>query len=658
MSPYLLPLLAIASPQPTTPEPVEITVTGERPTPSPSEALRQRTADVAGATAFVDESAWANQRATTLKDMLDFTPGVLAQPRNGAESLRLSIRGSGLTRTFQGRGLLILQDGVPVNTADGSFEFNTLDPWLIQHMQILKGANALEQGATQLGGSINLITPTGRTQPHTRLRLEAGSFGHRHALISTGYATPDHDGFIALTYLSQDGFRHHNQQDSLRLAANFGWQASAHLEHRLFASLSRADAEIPGSISLAEIARDARTANPANITGRFYRDVDLGRLAYRGIYTDGLSEWSLGAYTSHRRLDTPVTVAIKSRSNEHGLRLRYGYGLRPNRFTTGLNAYYGKEKERRFVNVAGTPTTPIVTRDLTALTLEAYAQYEHLIAPFTTAIAGLQATAVTRRIDEHFPSTERRTNRYSALSPRLGLRYDAQTYTLFTNFSRSYEPPTLSELSGGNGPGFRSLNDQSATTGEIGGRGQYKNLRWEAATYLSTLSGEYIILRQPNGSSEAVNADRTHHAGLELSLGGQLTRLLSVNTAYTYNHFRFRNDPVYGDNHLPGVPSHYLRAELSYHIGPITLSPNVEWSPEAYYIDMKNSLKSPAYTVWNLRATWSPAQKPIRFYADLLNLNDTTYVATTNVIANALGNDGRHFYPGEGRALYIGITLK
>ncbi|MFT4089261.1 MAG: TonB-dependent receptor [Asticcacaulis sp.] len=653
MSLYLLPLLALAAP-----EPVEITVTAARPTQSPSEALRQRTADVAGATALVDESAWGQQRATTLKDMVDFTPGVLAQPRNGAESLRLSIRGSGLTRTFQGRGLLLLQDGVPLNTADGGFEFNTLDPWLIRQMQILKGANALEQGATQLGGSINLITPTGRTQPHTRLRLEGGSFNHVHALISTGYATPTQDGFIALTYLSQDGFRHHNQQESTRLNASFGWQSNAHLEHRLSGSLSLADAQIPGSVSLADISRDARTANPANIAGRFYRDVDLGRVAYNGLYTNGLSEWSLTAFASHRRLDTPVTVAIKSRSNESGLRLRYGYGLRPNRFTTGLNAYYGKEKERRYVNAGGTPTTPIVTRDLTALTFEAYAQYEHLIAPFTTAIAGLQAASVSRRIDEHFPSTERRTSRYSALSPRVGLRYDGQGYTLFTNFSRSYEPPALSELSGGNGPGFRDLGDQSATTGEIGGRGQYKSLRWEAAAYLSTLSGEYIILRQPDGSSSAVNADRTHHAGLELGLGGQINRHLSLNTAYTYNHFRFRNDPAYGDNQLPGVPAHYLRAELSYHIGNVTLSPNVEWSPQAYYIDMANSLESPAYTVWNLRANWSPADKPFSLYADLRNLNDETYVATTNVIANAFGNDGRHFYPGEGRALYIGLSFR
>jgi len=636
----------------------EIVITGERQAHSPADALKQRTADIAGATAFVDESVWLNQRATTLKDMVDFTPGVLAQPRNGAESLRLSIRGSGLTRTFQGRGLLILQDGIPVNTADGGFEFNTLDPWLISHMQILKGANALEQGATQLGGSISLITPTGRTQPQTRLRLEAGSFGHRHALLSTGYATPDHDGFIALTWLAQDGFRDHNQQDSTRLAANFGWQASEHLEHRLFASLSLARAEIPGSISLAEIARNARTVNPANITGHYYRDVDLGRLAYRGLYTNGLSEWSLTAYTSHRRLDTPVTVAIKSRSSETGLRLRYGYGLRPNRFTTGLNAYYGKEKERRFVNSGGTPTTPVVTRDLTALTLEAYAQYEQLIAPFTTAIAGLQAASVTRRIDEHFPSTDRRTSRYSGVSPRLGLRYDGKAFTLFTNFSRSYEPPTLSELSGGNGPGFRSLNDQSATTGEIGGRGTFGKLRWDAAAYLSTLDGEYIILRQPDGSSEAVNADRTHHSGLELGLGGDLTRHLSVNTAYSYNHFRFRHDATYGNNRLPGVPDQYLRAELSYRAGPFTLSPNVEWSPQAYYIDMANSLKSPAYTVWGLRATWSPDTAPITVYADLRNLGDTAYVATTNVIANAFGNDGRHFYPGEGRALYIGLTFR
>lgn len=635
-----------------------VVIEANRSTSSPIDALRQKTADVAGATEFLSETDWADRRAITLKDMVDFTPGIVAQARNGAESMRLSVRGSGLTRTFQGRGLLLLQDGVPINTADGSFEFNTIDPWLIGNMQILKGANALEQGATQLGGSINLITPSGRDHSGYGVRLEGGPDGHQHHLMRYGFTDGAVDGFIAATYLAQDGYRRNNAQSSTRIAGNFGGQTTDQFEQRLYLTLSHAKAQIPGTLNLNEINSDPRRANPANVTGRFRRDVDLGRVAYRANYTDGLSEWQGVLYASYRNLDTPVTVAIQSQSRETGLRLKYGYGLRPNRFTAGLNVYYGYEKEKRFTNVGGVPTTPIIRRDLEALTTEAYAQYEHLIAPHTTAIAGLQGATVQRNIAQHFPTSEHRDRDFSGLSPRLGLRYDGDGLTVFGNLSRSYEPPTLSELSGGNGPGFNDLNDQSATTLEIGARGQNGGIRWQAAAYTSEIDGEYIILRQPDGSSEAVNAERTRHAGIELGAGGRLSNKVSFNAAYSYSRFRFRKDSVYGDNTLPGAPEHYLRAELGYDIGPVTLTPHVEWTPQGYPVDMANSLKTEGYTVWGLRANWSPRNTDWSVYADLRNLSDETYVTTTNVIANAFGNDGRHFYPGEGRALYVGISYK
>ena len=176
--------------------------------------------------------------------------------------------------------------------------------------------------------------------------------------------------------------------------------------------------------------------------------------------------------------------------------------------------------------------------------------------------------------------------------------------------------------------------------------------------YNSEIDGEYIILRQPDGSSEAINADRTHHAGIELGAGGRLSETVSFNAAYTYSRFRFRKDPVYGDNTLPGAPEHYLRAELGYDIGPVTVTPHVEWTPQGYPVDMANSLKTEAYAVWGLRAKWSPKDADWSVYADLRNLSDEAYVTTTNVIANAFGNDGRHFYPGEGRAFYVGVSYK
>jgi iron complex outermembrane receptor protein len=47
-----------------------------------------------------------------------------------------------------------------------------------------------------------------------------------------------------------------------------------------------------------------------------------------------------------------------------------------------------------------------------------------------------------------------------------------------------------------------------------------------------------------------------------------------------------------------------------------------------------------------------------RWFADLRNAFDKRWVASTNVIANANGLDGRHLMPGDGRGLYAGIELR
>ena len=59
---------------------------------------------------------------------------------------------------------------------------------------------------------------------------------------------------------------------------------------------------------------------------------------------------------------------------------------------------------------------------------------------------------------------------------------------------------------------------------------------------------------------------------------------LWLNFAYTFSDFHFDNDPLFGNNELPGAPRHFLRAELLYkHPSGVFFGPNVEWVPQAYY---------------------------------------------------------------------------
>ena len=120
--------------------------------PSPDEASEtiQRTP---GGVDLVPAEEFRETRAVTLKDVLDYVPGVFAQPKWG-EDARLSIRGSGIARNFHLRGVRLLQDGIPTVKADGSGDFQELDPLAARYVEVYRGANALRYGSTMLGGAI------------------------------------------------------------------------------------------------------------------------------------------------------------------------------------------------------------------------------------------------------------------------------------------------------------------------------------------------------------------------------------------------------------------------------------------------------------------------------------------------------------------------
>src|SRR5690606_751465 len=82
---------------------------------------------IPGGAALVEDSAWRDTQTATVKDSLDYTPGVFAQPKWG-EDARRSIRGSGWSRYYHMRGIALYQDGVPLNNADGSTDFQWIDP--------------------------------------------------------------------------------------------------------------------------------------------------------------------------------------------------------------------------------------------------------------------------------------------------------------------------------------------------------------------------------------------------------------------------------------------------------------------------------------------------------------------------------------------------
>ena len=136
----------------------------------PSVAAQRATVNATvGSVAFVDAKDFQNRYANTLRDVLKDTPGVFVQQRYGQE-MRLSLRGSGISRGFHLRGIELLQDGFPVNAADGSGDFYQIDPLALRSVEVYKGGNALTYGATTLGGAINFRDTDGADRPCAKRR--------------------------------------------------------------------------------------------------------------------------------------------------------------------------------------------------------------------------------------------------------------------------------------------------------------------------------------------------------------------------------------------------------------------------------------------------------------------------------------------------------
>lgn len=641
---------------------VTVTATDMANTAPDITASQKNLRGIAGSTAVVAKESYENTRAATIKDMLDYTPGVFAQSRTNEES-RLSIRGSGLSRTYHLRGLNLYQDGIPIHYADGAADFQDIDPLAFSHVEIYKGANALQLGSATLGGALNFVTPTGYTADPLSLRLEAGSFGTRRAHMGSGKVVGDSDYFVSFSKQESDGFRDHSRQNNARFYGNVGHKINDRLETRFYLTHINANQELPGAITKDQLRDDPTQANGFSQFMNYQRDYELWRVANKTTWQGESYTLNGGVYTIRKDLDHPIFQVVDQRNEDYGLFANATFEHGRNELLLGTDLRVGDTDSQRFINLNGGSGAMTANGHETSETATFYAEDRLHVTDAVTLIAGSQFLHTTRDFDDYFLSNGDQSGKkdYYGLSPKIGALWDvAPQMQIFGNLSASYEPPTMSELTQML-PGVVSLADieaQKAYTLEIGTRGSHKNWQWDAAAYRAWLRDELMMFATSPATSGVQNADESIHQGIELGLGVDVTDSISSRAAYTWNDFHFDDDAQWGDNEIPGIPEHYLRAEIRYdHAAGWYIAPNVEAALDNYYVDMANTLESDAYATLGLTAGVDITEQASLFI-DARNLTDEKYAATTNVITAPTAGNTAVFYPGDGRAVYAGLKYK
>ncbi len=643
------------------------------------ETARAEADRVVGGTDVIDAEEFLRGRSTTLPDVLAFSPGVFVQSRFGAEEARISIRGSGLQRTFHGRGLRLLFDGVPINLADGGFDMQAIEPQAARYVEVFRGAgNALEYGSTTLGGAVHFVSRTGHDASRLQVRGEYGSFSYARGQVSSGMELGDFDYYLSLSHGSQDSFRDHARQSNQRLFTNVGWRLGDDVETRFYFTTLTTDSELPGSLLKSELENDPQDADttPAVIGREQKRDFDLDWVANKTTFRWDDQRIEFALYASFKQLDHPIFQYIEQVSHDYGMRAKYvhegDWFGRENRFVAGVDASTGRNRDHRYGNVAGEPGTLLQDNEQAARNATLFLENQHYVHERVAVSLGTQAGWSYRESEDESPHTNANpddsdTRHYSAINPKVGVRWEVHdSAQLYAAYSRSFEPPSFGEFFAPTGRP-NDVRAQTADTIELGTRGEIGRFAWDLTWYHAWVDDELLSLNDAAGNPlGTVNAEDTVHQGIELGIDVDIVRglidgdddAIVLRQAYQWNDFRFDDDDVFDDNELAGIPEHFYRAELRYeHPCGFAIGPNVEWSMQRYAIDHANSFFADPYAVLGVKISYR-TETGFSAFAEGRNLLDEEYATTTGVVSDARGRDSRQFLPGDGRGFFVGAEWR
>ncbi len=630
-----------------------------------------------GGVTLVEAEDLKERSVVTLGDMLRYVPGMWTATGSTGDGTFISSRGSNLDAVaYDGNGMKLMIDGLPVTAADGNNHNTFIDPLAARYAVIARGANAMTYGASTLGGAINFITPTARPADNEAY-LSVGSHGTVQNSVTGGVVAGDFDGLVTVEQRSYDGFRGHQEQQRGGVYANTGWQINDKVENRFYVTYVDNDQELPGSLSQAQFDEDPYQANPSNIPGNFLYNVEKWRVANR-------TEWNLSDTSNlvvgfsfedqslyHPIVENPFfSLLIDNDQTTFGTTVRYDKKLGNHDLLLGLNYGETRVKGGNYQHSGGIRGALSTKVDNQADNLELFAIDRWHFAERWTLVYGAQAVTGSREVSnvDAASGVERNPkDDYDSINPRLGMIYQlADRSELFANVSKLYEAPTLYQLEDDVQANNETLDPMQGVVGEVGTRGtaplgQASQWNWEVSVYYAQIEDEILSIDDPSapGTSLATNIEDTIHAGVEalfgasLALGSNAQRIEPV-LSLTWNDFTFDNDPLYGNNQLPVAPEFFIKGEVMYrHGNGFFAGPTFDIVDDRFG-DFANNKDIEGYELLGLRTGLERDNWEV--YLEGRNLTDEVYVSNVSVSDNEAVNPVS-IQAGEPRSFYAGVRF-
>ncbi|MGV8712389.1 MAG: TonB-dependent receptor family protein, partial [Nitrosomonas sp.] len=619
------------------------------------------------------------QPGATLDEFARGTPGVFFQNQfNFTQDLRIAIRGFGARSAFGVRGIQMRVDGIPQTLPDGQTQLDSIDPSLIERMDILRGPSASLYGNAS-GGMIDITTREAPKEAFVIMpRQVIGQYGYLKSELFMGGSNGNVGYSVFGSHLQQNGWRDHSAMQNMFSQAKLNFRTSANSDLMLvFREFYSPLSKDPGALTSTEVQADRRQASARNVqfnAGEEIRQEEIG-MRYRNRFSAG-KEFTATTYLLHRdfqnrqafleggqvQFDRWVGGLMLQFVNDHIL------FQRPNRLLVGVDYGIQNDDRQRFDNNSGRRGTLNLSQIERVQSVGPFFRNEWNLKDNLDVIVGGRWDWLHYQVTDVFKSDGNQSGvrTVSQASASAGLVYHlSEQHQVYTHIGSVFEAPTTTELinnPSGTGGFNPRLNAQTSLSSELGFRGNSAGFQYDTAVFFIRTWDEITPFELASSPGRAFfrNTGQSRRIGVETRVVTPEWKGLRGEISYTFSNFEFEkylvSDANLKGNFFPGIPTHRWEGLLRYaHPLGFFGQLHVQRVGE-FFVNDANTATNQAYNLGQLLLGWEMKRNGIEgsVFFGVNNLFDAHYNANTRINA-ALG---RYFEPGLPLNLFGGVRVR
>lgn len=626
---------------------------------------------------ILSEKELLRNNTTDISNVINTIPGVVMQSSN-ITTTRISIRGIGARTPYGTNKIRAFYGSIPLTSGNSETVIDDIDLQNINQIEVIKGPLSSVYGAG-LGGAI-LISPETFHNSNCQIEVSSvfGSFGLLKNRVS--FNLNEKSSSLNLSYhnLKTDGWRQNSayNREGITLGGELFRKKNGKLTY--FSNYTYLKAYIPSSIDKTTFENNPQAGAPAWVASKGFKEYKstLGGLAY-DLKINGHLSNSTSIFINYKDSNEPRPFDIlRQYTFASGARTQFSgdfkIGKVKNQFIGGIEYFSDNYSANTFQNLyqqnngnGSLQGNQLSATDQKRHFYNIFSQIRTLPSDRFEIQASLNYNKTKFKLQNDFPaSANNQKEQYSydgIFSPQLSFLFKPnEVQTFYFSASRGFSLPATEETLTSTGNINQDIKPETGYNFELGGKLHLfdKKLYAEIAAYRMEIKDLLVAKRIGDDQYEGINAGKTFHEGIEISLkhNWPISRTFNLDSyvGASIGNYEFKEfidaENDYSGNKLTGVPANTASAGFN-----LNSNSGFYFSADFQFTDKipmndSNADFSDSYSLLNLKTGYQfeiLSGLKARLDAGINNVANEKYASMILTNATAVGNaQPRFYYPG------------